>query len=188
MVATDRFAALTAADRFPRGPSVRSGAIGLFKRFCSGDSPQGRGKRWSTAGAPVTRGRFQATVLCRRRRCRRWSATLRISRSTLKVRSVRRSRYRYSAAPNVDRYVLGARPNFVKMAPVIADLRQRFPDGRHTIIHSGQHYDRMMSQVFLGELGVPEPDLCSPPAASACGADWITRRVCSGFPSADLCI
>jgi UDP-N-acetylglucosamine 2-epimerase (non-hydrolysing) len=55
-------------------------------------------------------------------------------------------------------YVLGARPNFVKMAPVIAELRKRFPDGGHTIIHTGQHYDRMMSQVFLEELGVPEPD------------------------------
>jgi len=55
-------------------------------------------------------------------------------------------------------YVLGARPNFVKMAPVIAELRKRMPDGRHTIIHTGQHYDPMMSQVFLEELGVPEPD------------------------------
>jgi UDP-N-acetylglucosamine 2-epimerase (non-hydrolysing) len=55
-------------------------------------------------------------------------------------------------------YVLGARPNFVKMAPVIAELRKRMPDGRHTIIHTGQHYDKMMSQVFLEELGVPEPD------------------------------
>lgn len=54
-------------------------------------------------------------------------------------------------------YVLGARPNFVKMAPVIAELRRRMPDGGHTIIHTGQHYDRMMSQVFMEELGVPEP-------------------------------
>jgi hypothetical protein len=55
-------------------------------------------------------------------------------------------------------YVLGARPNFVKMAPVIAELRRRMPDGGHTIIHTGQHYDRMMSDVFLEDLGVPEPD------------------------------
>lgn len=55
-------------------------------------------------------------------------------------------------------YVLGARPNFVKMAPVIAELRRRMPDGAHIIIHTGQHYDRMMSQVFFEELGVPEPD------------------------------
>jgi UDP-N-acetylglucosamine 2-epimerase (non-hydrolysing) len=55
-------------------------------------------------------------------------------------------------------YVVGARPNFVKMAPVIAELRQRIPDGRHALIHTGQHYDRLMSDIFLEELGVPAPD------------------------------
>jgi len=55
-------------------------------------------------------------------------------------------------------YVVGARPNFVKMAPVIAQLRRRMPDGRHTLIHTGQQYDRLMSDVFLEELGVPAPD------------------------------
>jgi UDP-N-acetylglucosamine 2-epimerase (non-hydrolysing) len=55
-------------------------------------------------------------------------------------------------------YVVGTRPNFVKMAPVIAALRRGLPDGRHAIVHTGQHYDRLMSEVFLEELGVPEPD------------------------------
>jgi UDP-N-acetylglucosamine 2-epimerase (non-hydrolysing) len=55
-------------------------------------------------------------------------------------------------------YVVGTRPNFVKMAPVIAALRRRLPDGRHTIVHTGQHYDRLMSEIFLDELGVPPPD------------------------------
>ncbi|THD76126.1 MAG: UDP-N-acetylglucosamine 2-epimerase (non-hydrolyzing) [Phenylobacterium sp.] len=55
-------------------------------------------------------------------------------------------------------YVVGARPNFVKMAPVISELRRRMPDGRHALIHTGQHYDRLMSDVFLEELGVPAPD------------------------------
>jgi UDP-N-acetylglucosamine 2-epimerase (non-hydrolysing) len=55
-------------------------------------------------------------------------------------------------------YVVGTRPNFVKTAPVIAALRGRLPDGRHTIVHTGQHYDRLMSEVFLEELGVPAPD------------------------------
>ena len=55
-------------------------------------------------------------------------------------------------------YVVGTRPNFVKMAPVIAALRDRLPDARHAVVHTGQHYDRMMSEVFLSELGVPEPD------------------------------
>src|SRR5947199_2851145 len=55
-------------------------------------------------------------------------------------------------------YVLGTRPNFVKTAPVIAALRAHIPVGRHTIVHTGQHYDRLMSEVFLEELGTPEPD------------------------------
>src|SRR6202000_1156136 len=55
-------------------------------------------------------------------------------------------------------YVVGTRPNFVKTAPVIAAMRSRLPDGRHVIVHTGQHYDRLMSEVFLEELGVPAPD------------------------------
>jgi len=54
--------------------------------------------------------------------------------------------------------VVGARPNFVKMAPVLAELRRQDPDGAHVLVHSGQHYDRMMSEVFFEELGVPAPD------------------------------
>jgi UDP-N-acetylglucosamine 2-epimerase (non-hydrolysing) len=55
-------------------------------------------------------------------------------------------------------YVVGTRPNFVKTAPVIGALRARLPEGRHTIVHTGQHYDRLMSEIFLEELGVPAPD------------------------------
>ena len=55
-------------------------------------------------------------------------------------------------------YVVGTRPNFVKTAPVIGALRERLPEGRHALVHTGQHYDRMMSAVFLEELGVPAPD------------------------------
>jgi len=55
-------------------------------------------------------------------------------------------------------YVIGTRPNFVKTAPVISALRGRLPESRHTIVHTGQHYDRLMSEVFLEELGVPAPD------------------------------
>src|SRR5262245_59188951 len=55
-------------------------------------------------------------------------------------------------------YVVGTRPNFVKTAPVIGALRERLPEGRHALVHTGQHYDRLMSDVFLEELGVPAPD------------------------------
>jgi UDP-N-acetylglucosamine 2-epimerase (non-hydrolysing) len=55
-------------------------------------------------------------------------------------------------------YVFGTRPNFIKMAPVIDRLRARLPSARHVGIHTGQHYDREMSDVFFGELSVPAPD------------------------------
>ncbi len=55
-------------------------------------------------------------------------------------------------------HVLGTRPNFVKMAPVIAAARERFGAGSSIVVHTGQHYDRAMSEVFFEELGVPEPD------------------------------
>src|SRR3954454_10815103 len=54
--------------------------------------------------------------------------------------------------------VVGTRPNMVKMAPVIGALRRRFPDWRTVTVHTGQHYDRLMSEIFLEELGMPEPD------------------------------
>jgi len=54
--------------------------------------------------------------------------------------------------------VVGTRPNIVKMAPVIAALRRRFPEWRVATVHTGQHYDRLMSDVFVEELGMPEPD------------------------------
>jgi UDP-N-acetylglucosamine 2-epimerase (non-hydrolysing) len=55
-------------------------------------------------------------------------------------------------------HVIATRPNFVKMAPLIGALREVDPDGDHTLVHTGQHYDRNMSEIFLDELGVPEPD------------------------------
>jgi len=55
-------------------------------------------------------------------------------------------------------YVIGTRPNFVKTAPVISALRRRLPESTHVIVHTGQHYDRLMSEVFFEELGVPQPD------------------------------
>ena len=54
--------------------------------------------------------------------------------------------------------VVGTRPNIVKMAPVIGALRRRFPDWSTTTVHTGQHYDRLMSEVFLEELEMPAPD------------------------------
>jgi len=55
-------------------------------------------------------------------------------------------------------YSMGARPNFVKLAPVVAELRRRVPRVRHVIVHTGQHYDRAMSDTFIEELELPAPD------------------------------
>ncbi len=57
-------------------------------------------------------------------------------------------------------YIVGTRPNFVKMAPVIARLRERLPDADHSLVHTGQHYDPSMSRIFFDDLGasLPEPD------------------------------
>jgi UDP-N-acetylglucosamine 2-epimerase (non-hydrolysing) len=54
--------------------------------------------------------------------------------------------------------VVGTRPNIVKMAPVVAALRRRLPDARHVLVHTGQHYDRALSEVFFEQLDVPAPD------------------------------
>jgi UDP-N-acetylglucosamine 2-epimerase (non-hydrolysing) len=50
----------------------------------------------------------------------------------------------------------GARPNFVKLAPVVQELERR--SARVTLVHTGQHYDRVMSEVFFEDLGLRAPD------------------------------
>jgi len=55
-------------------------------------------------------------------------------------------------------HVVGARPNFMKAAPVYAALAKR-NCLRQTLVHSGQHYDFNMSDVFFQQLGLPAPDV-----------------------------
>jgi UDP-N-acetylglucosamine 2-epimerase (non-hydrolysing) len=55
-------------------------------------------------------------------------------------------------------FVVGARPNFMKSAPVFAALAALDPSLELTLLHTGQHYDEAMSDVFFRELGLPEPD------------------------------
>jgi UDP-N-acetylglucosamine 2-epimerase (non-hydrolysing) len=54
-------------------------------------------------------------------------------------------------------HVVGARPNFVKMAPVVRALEGR-PGVKQQVVHTGQHYDARMSSEMLDDLELPEPD------------------------------
>ncbi|MFA5799511.1 MAG: UDP-N-acetylglucosamine 2-epimerase (non-hydrolyzing) [Candidatus Peribacteraceae bacterium] len=53
---------------------------------------------------------------------------------------------------------VSARPNFVKLASVHHALAQRSGEFKHVIVHTGQHYDPLLSGVFFKQLGIPEPD------------------------------
>lgn len=55
--------------------------------------------------------------------------------------------------------VVGARPNFMKMAPII-EAMNKYPDKiHHKLVHTGQHYDEKMSKSFFHDLGMPRPDV-----------------------------
>lgn len=54
--------------------------------------------------------------------------------------------------------IAGARPNFMKIAPIIAAIERRAGDAlRYRLVHTGQHYDARMSGDFFSQLGIPEP-------------------------------
>jgi UDP-N-acetylglucosamine 2-epimerase (non-hydrolysing) len=55
-------------------------------------------------------------------------------------------------------HVVGARPNFMKAAPVLHALRTR-PGMQQTLVHTGQHYDKNLSDVFFSQLEIPAPDV-----------------------------
>jgi UDP-N-acetylglucosamine 2-epimerase (non-hydrolysing) len=57
---------------------------------------------------------------------------------------------------NLIYFVAGARPNFMKIAPLIAEVKNQGIEFK--LIHTGQHYDYNMSKVFFDALGIPEPD------------------------------
>lgn len=55
--------------------------------------------------------------------------------------------------------IAGARPNFMKIAPLIREIQQYPEKVSYSLIHTGQHYDSAMSDVFFDELGIPDPDV-----------------------------
>jgi len=55
--------------------------------------------------------------------------------------------------------VAGARPNFMKIAPLVSAMKRRSADFHSILVHTGQHYDASMSQAFFRDLEMPEPDI-----------------------------
>ena len=58
--------------------------------------------------------------------------------------------------------IAGARPNFMKIAPIISAIKAAEAAGKDThyrLVHTGQHYDKNMSDTFFEELGIPQPDV-----------------------------
>jgi UDP-N-acetylglucosamine 2-epimerase (non-hydrolysing) len=53
--------------------------------------------------------------------------------------------------------IAGARPNFMKIAPIARTFEKQNPI-QYKIVHTGQHYDQNMSDVFFDELGIRNPD------------------------------
>lgn len=79
--------------------------------------------------------------------------------------------------------VAGARPNFMKIAPIVRALQAQ-QTLTFKIIHTGQHYDRDMNDVFFEELGIPEPDVFM--AAGGGSHAQQTGKIMVGFE--ELCI
>ncbi len=55
--------------------------------------------------------------------------------------------------------VVGARPNFMKIAPIVTELRQAPAEIEHCLVHSGQHYDELLSGNFFADLNLPRPEV-----------------------------
>ena len=58
--------------------------------------------------------------------------------------------------------IAGARPNFMKIAPIISAIKAAEAAGKdmhYRLVHTGQHYDKNMSDTFFEELGIPQPDV-----------------------------
>jgi UDP-N-acetylglucosamine 2-epimerase len=54
--------------------------------------------------------------------------------------------------------IVGARPNLVKIAPLIREIRKR-PGIEWLLVHTGQHYDDKLSRIFFQQMGIPQPNI-----------------------------
>jgi UDP-N-acetylglucosamine 2-epimerase (non-hydrolysing) len=76
-------------------------------------------------------------------------------------------------------FVAGARPNFMKVAPMLRAMTAARAPFERVLVHTGQHYDAAMSDVFFDELGIPSPDVHLNVGSGAHGAQ--TAKVLAAF-------
>lgn len=76
-------------------------------------------------------------------------------------------------------FVAGARPNFMKIAPILRVMRERGGPLLPELVHTGQHYDKALSDVFFEQLGIPQPDVHLEVGSGTHGAQ--TARVLAAF-------
>src|SRR5690348_17202042 len=92
-------------------------------------------------------------------RPRRWWSTPATRRDRWPIRAASSSRHEEgrSMKPSTIHIVAAARPNFMKVAPLLRALRQE-DWCQAKLVHTGQHYDAMMSDAFFVDLAIPAPD------------------------------
>jgi len=77
--------------------------------------------------------------------------------------------------------VVGARPNFMKIAPILEEI-EKYPELDPLLVHTGQHYDYEMSQIFFEELDIPKPDVYLGVGSGSHGAQ--TGKIMMSFEEA----
>ncbi len=75
--------------------------------------------------------------------------------------------------------IVGARPNFMKVAPIYVEMKRRSGEFEPLIVHTGQHYDAAMSDAFFEDLGMPKPDVYLGVGSGSHAAQ--TAKVMTGF-------
>ncbi len=81
-------------------------------------------------------------------------------------------------------HVVGARPNFMKVAPLMAAMKAAGNVFQQVLVHTGQHYDAQMSRIFFDDLNLPEPDEHLEVGSGSHA--WQTARVMQAFEPALL--
>ncbi|MFY9528965.1 MAG: UDP-N-acetylglucosamine 2-epimerase [Candidatus Acidiferrales bacterium] len=76
--------------------------------------------------------------------------------------------------------IIGARPNLVKIAPLLREMRKH-EEIHPLLVHTGQHYDEELSDIFFCQMGIPEPDINLEVGSGSHG--WQTAEILKGIES-----